>query len=61
MQKLPPEKAFSFMDWVSNNLIDFTPKKFGLTIDMSWGFVVAFGVFVFFLILLRVKRGKRST
>lgn len=55
-----PQKAFSFMDWISANLIDFTPKKFGLTIEMSWGFVVALAILLFFILYIRIKFRNRA-
>jgi len=54
-----PQKPFTFMDWISQNFIDFTPKRFGMTIEVSWGFVVAFGITMCFLIYLRLKRRRR--
>ena len=54
-------KDFSFMDWVSSNLIDFTLNRLSLMIDIHWGFVVALAAIAFFLILARLRRPRKPS
>ncbi len=55
------KEEFTFMDWISQNIIDFTPQHRGVVINVSWGFIAGLGVMFLIVLIARIRsRGKKG-